>query len=194
MKTTIRKIAVTGIMGALSFVLMLLEFPLPFLIPSFIKFDFSDIPALIVSFALGPGYGVLVCLIKNLIHLPFSQTSGVGELANFLLGAMFALCAGLVYKYNNSRNGAIFASLAGALAMAVISLPINYFITYPFYFNFLPKDVIVGMYSAINPNADNLFKALLYFNVPFTFMKGLIDSLICIVIYKKISPVLKPKL
>ena len=68
-KMNTRAIAVTGILGAVGFVLMLLEFPLAFLIPSFIKFDFSELPALIAAFSFGPFYGVLVCLIKNLLHL-----------------------------------------------------------------------------------------------------------------------------
>ena len=73
-------ISVVGIMSAIGFVLMMLEFPLPFLIPGFIKFDFSELPALITAFAYGPLSGVLVCLVKNLLHLFFTTSAGVGEL------------------------------------------------------------------------------------------------------------------
>ena len=76
----LRGLAVSGIMGALGFVLMLLEFPLPFIIPPFIKLDFSEIPAIITAYAFGPQYGILVCLIKNLAHLPFTGSAGVGWL------------------------------------------------------------------------------------------------------------------
>ena len=193
MKIDTKKVAVVGIMGAISFVLMLLEFPLPFIIPGFIKFDFSELPALVTSFALGPVYGVLVCLIKNAIHLFITSTAGVGELANFLLGAVFVFTAGIIYKFKKTRGGAIIAALAGAIIMGLISLPINYWLTYPFYFNFLPKDAVIGMYTALLPYANSLFKALLIFNVPFTFVKGFVDSVICFAIYKKISPILKTK-
>ncbi len=194
-KINVKYITVSGVMAALSFVLMLLEFPLAFIIPSFIKFDFSDLPALITSFAYGPIYGVLVCLIKNLLHLLITKTSGVGELANFLLGAVFVFVAGIIYKYYKSRTGAVVAAISGAFAMAVISLPVNYFITYPFYITLFhtTSQGIVGAYKVIYPNINTLSGALIVFNMPFTFAKGLIDSIICFIVYKKLSPILKTK-
>ncbi|MEE1055615.1 MAG: ECF transporter S component, partial [Acutalibacteraceae bacterium] len=88
-KINVKGIAVSAVCGALGFVLMLLEFPIPFIIPSFIKLDFSEIPALIASFAYGPIYGILVCAVKNLLHLFVTTSGGVGELSNFILGAIF---------------------------------------------------------------------------------------------------------
>ncbi|MCQ2454879.1 MAG: ECF transporter S component [Clostridia bacterium] len=190
-RSKIRPIAVTGIMSGLSFVLMWLEFPIPFIIPSFIQFDFSELPSLITSFAFGPTHGVLVCLVKNILHLSLSKTSGVGELANFILGAVFCYVAGIIYKNKKTFKRAVIGCLAGAFLMAIFSLPINYFITYPFYFNFMPKQAIISMYSAIYDKADTLLKALVIFNIPFTFIKGLIDSAFCFAVYKKLSPILK---
>lgn len=191
-KLDIRKLSVTAIMGAVAAVLMFISFSVP-IMPSFIKLDFSELPALIASFALGPWSGVAVCFIKNLVNLPFSTTSCVGELCNFLLGAAFVLPAGLLYKKLNSRKGAVIGSFIGAAAMALLSLPINYFITYPFYAVFMPMEGIIGMYKAINPAVENLFQALLWFNVPFTFVKGLCSVAITFVVYKKLSPILKGK-
>ncbi|MCR5210957.1 MAG: ECF transporter S component [Lachnospiraceae bacterium] len=187
----IRFIAVTGILSAAAFVLQLIEFPLPFLIPSFIKFDFSDLPALIGSFSLGPVCGIMIELVKNLFHSLVSQSFGVGELSNFLLGAVFVGVAGIIYRFKHNKKGAIIGSLIGAISMAIVSLPFNYFIVYPVYYNFMPKETIVSAYQAIVPAADSIEKCLLIFNVPFTFMKGLIDCLITFLIYKKLSPILK---
>ena len=170
----------------------MLEFPVP-LVPSFLKFDFSDLPALITSFSLGPVWGVLVELIKNLVHLPFTGTSGVGELANFIIGAMLVAPAGIVYKFKKDRAGAVLGSAVGALFAAVVSVPVNYFITYPFYTNFMPLEAILGAYKAILPAADTLIKALLIFNVPFTFVKGAICAVITFIVYKKLSPIIKGK-
>ena len=178
-------------MGAIGFVLMFLEFPIPALIPSFIKLDFSEIPAVITTFALGPVWGVLVCLIKNLLHLFDSSSGGVGELANFLLGAVFVFTAGMIYRFHRTRKGALIGALIGAILMAVLSVPINYFITYPVYTAFIPMEAIIGMYQAILPAANTLLKALLIFNLPFTFIKGLIDAAFCFIVYKKLSPILK---
>ena len=97
-KFNIRTIAVTGMLGALATVLMFLEFPIPMLIPPFIKFDFSELPALLAAYAMGPVSGIAVCFIKNAINLLHTQTGGVGELSNFILGVCFVLPAGLIYK------------------------------------------------------------------------------------------------
>lgn len=189
-KITVRSVAVCGVMGAVSFVLMLLSFKVPFM-PSFISFDVSELPALIVAFALGPVHGILVCLIKNLLHLLITSTLGVGELSNFLLGSAFVCVAGAIYRCRKSRVGALIGSVSGAAAMAVIGVLTNYFIVYPIYsVVFMPKEAILGMYSVIYP-VDGLFEALIIFNLPFTFVKGLIVSAICFIIYKKISPIIK---
>lgn len=189
----IKKISFCSIFGALGFVLMLLEFPLPFIIPSFIQFDFSEIPAIIATFAYGPAYGILVCLLKNVLHLFVTTSYGVGELSNFILGAIFVGTAGLVYKKMHTRKGALLGTLIGAFTMAVLSVFTNYFIVYPAYVEIygMPMEAILGMYKALLPSADNLWKALFIFNLPFNLVKGIIDSAICFVIYKKLSPILK---
>ncbi len=194
-KETIRALSVTGIMSACGFILMTLEFPLPFIIPSFIKLDFSELPALITSFAFGPLYGVLVCFVKNLLHAFIGSSMGVGELSNFLLGAVFVGVSGAIYKRNRTRKGALIGSVSGAVLMAVISVFTNAFIVYPAYTVIygMPMKAIIGMYKTILPSADTLIKALLIFNLPFTFFKGILDSAICFIIYKKLSPILKHK-
>ncbi len=190
-KVNLRAITVSSLLGALGFVLMMLEFSLPFM-PAFIKFDFSELPALIASFAYGPVFGVLVCFIKNAIHLFFTNTAGVGELANFLMGAVFVAVAGIIYKYNKSRKGALIASISGSVSMGVACVLINFFIVYPIYYVLLmPKDVILSFYQTILPSVNGMFEALIIFNLPFTAAKGIIDSIICFLIYKKISPILK---
>lgn len=189
--SSLRKITVTAIMSALATALMYLEFPIPMLIPGFIKFDFSELPALITAFSFGPGWGVCVCLVKNLVKLLNTNSAGVGELSNFLLGAVFVFTAGLIYKTKKSRKFAFIGALIGAAIMAGISLFTNYYIVYPIYENFMPMESILGAYRAIYPNTKNLFQALLIFNVPFTFVKGMADTVITFGIYKKISPILK---
>lgn len=186
----VRKLAVTAMLAAIAEVLMILEFPVP-LMPSFVKFDFSELPALIASFSMGPVSGVLVCLAKNLIHLPLTSTGGVGELCNFLLGVCFVLPAGWIYKFRHNRRAALIASLAGALFMAGMSLPLNYFVAYPVYEKFLPLEQIIAAYQAFLPSVDGLLSCLLIFNLPFTFVKGLLDTLLTFLIYKRVSPLIK---
>ena len=191
-RRNLRMITVTGILSAMGAVLMALEFSVPFM-PSFVKFDFSELPALLATFSMGPVSGVLVCLVKNLIHLPFGSTGGVGELCNFLLGVCFVLPAGVLYKLRKNRRAALIGSLLGAVAMALCSVPLNYFVSYPVYTKFLPLEAIIGMYQELLPGVDGLLQCLLIFNLPFTLLKGLLDTLLVLLIYKPLSPVLHGK-
>ena len=186
----VRYMTVTAMLSALAFILMFLDFSVPFM-PSFIKMDISELPALVGAFAMGPVYGVLICLIKNLLHLFITTTGGVGELCNFMLGAIFVFAAGFVYQRNKNRKTAVLGAFIGAALMAALSIPVNYFITYPVYTKFMPIDAIISMYQEINPSADSLLKCLITFNAPFTFVKGLISVIITLVIYKRISPIIK---
>ncbi|MDE7220667.1 MAG: ECF transporter S component [Oscillospiraceae bacterium] len=201
------RIAVTAMLSAAATVLMFLEFPIPFLIPSFVELDFSELPALLAAFSLGPVSGVIVCLVKNVIKgLLFSGTGGVGEMCNFLLGICLVIPAGLIYRYKKTRSGALIGALAGAVIMAVCSVPLNYFISYPVYTKFLPIDVIISMYQEIVqsfngllaragapfafPPVNGLLSCLIAFNAPFTLLKGLLDTVLCFLIYKPLSPLL----
>ena len=193
-KQKTHRIAVAALLAAVAAVL---EFSIP-VMPAFIKLDISDLPALLGTFSLGPVYGVAIQLVKNLLHLPFGSSAGVGELSNFLLGAVFAFIAGIVYKKHKNRSGALWGSVAGAAAMALISLPLNYFIVYPAYVVLygLPLEAIVGMYQEILgtvaqvPTSNALLNCLMVFNVPFTLCKGLLDVALCFLIYKPLSPLL----
>lgn len=188
----VRALTVTAMLSAISFVLMFLDFAVPFM-PTFVKMDISELPALLAAFAFGPVYGVMVCLVKNLIHLLITTTSGAGELCNFLLGACFVLPAGFIYQRAKSRKGAIAGALVGAVVMGVLSVPLNYYISYPVYAKFMPIDAILEMYRAIRPSANGLLECLITFNAPFTLVKGLLDALLCFLIYKPLSPILHGK-
>ena len=191
-KINTRKIAMTAVMAAVATVLMFISFKLPFM-PSFISLDFSELPALIASFTLGPLSGVAVCFVKNLVNLTQSMTGGVGELSNFIIGSAFVLPAGLIYKKHRNLAGAAVGSVLGALFMALLGLISNYYIVYPIYTNLMPMEAIMGMYQAINPSVENLWQALIVFNLPFTFCKGLISAVVTLLVYKKLEPVINGK-
>ncbi len=186
----IRAMVVTAILAAMSYILAMMSFSVPFM-PSFIKLDVSELPALIGSFSLGPVYGVLICLIKNLLGLMNSSTNGIGELSNFLLGAMFVFPAGLLYQRNKTRKGAIIGSLIGAICMAVGSVFTNIFLVYPIYYNFMAKEAILSAYQLIVPAMKSVEQSIICFNMPFTFMKAMLSVLISLLVYKRLSPVIK---
>ena len=190
--TNIRKIAVTAVLAALAAVIQLLEIPVPMLIPSFVKLDFSELPALIASFVISPWAGIPVCLIKNLIKLTTTQSAGVGELCNFLLGVCMVVPAGLIYHRKKTRKRALIGCLVGCVIASILSVFVNYFISYPAFYQFIaPEEVVLGAYQAILPNVKSIFQSLLIFNMPFTFVKFLLDSVFTFIIYKPLSNALK---
>ena len=194
-KKFLYKLIITAVMSALASILMLpvFEIMLPFM-PPYIKFDFSDFPALFTGITAGPLYGVVVCLIKNLIHIPLGSTGGIGETANFAIGAVYVLTASLIYSKMKNRKGIIIGGLSGSLAMAVFAYPVNLFIVYPAYTRIYfggSVQSVVDTYSKILPWISNLPVALLIFNTPFNFAKGLILTLIAFLAYSALSPLLK---
>ncbi|MBP5152769.1 MAG: ECF transporter S component [Lachnospiraceae bacterium] len=188
-----RMIVGSGMLAAVAVVLQtFLEFPIPALIPGFIKFDLSDLPALVGSFAYGPLAGVTIELVKNLIHCLQTKSATVGELSNFILGAVFVATAGFMYMKRKSRKTALIGGIVGALVMGIISVPSNYFVVYPFYYKaFAPQEAVLGAYQAILPGVKNIMECLLIFNLPFTIVKGLACVLVTMLIYKPLSRFLK---
>ncbi len=186
----VRYLTVTAMLSAVAYILMFLDFSVPFM-PSFIKMDLSELPALIGSFAMGPLCGVIVCLIKNILHLFITSTGGVGELSNFILGVAFVLPAGLIYKRRKSRKTALLGSLLGAVFMGIFSIVSNYWLVYPVYYNFMPEETVLAAYQAILPSMKSILQCLVCFNMPFTVIKGLFSVVITFLTYKHISPILK---
>ena len=188
-KFDVRRLVFTALMAALSAVLSELKFELPFM-PSFISFDFSDVPAVLSSMTMGPLSGAFVCLVKNIFGCFTSATGCVGELSNFLLGVFLVLPAGILTHKNSKLSRAVIGCLSGSVTMALLSFVSNYFIVYPIYnATVLPTEAIIGMYQSILPSVDNLAECIVIFNMPFTFAKGLIASIISLVLYKKLRPV-----
>ena len=182
------KLAVTAVLTAMASVLMYYEIPLPFM-PPFLKFDFSEVPVVIGSFAIGPIWGVVIELLKNLIHLPMTQTAGIGEMSNFITGSIFVGTAGLIYRKHRTRKGAVVSMIAATLALAVIAVPVNAFINLPLYASVLGMSMesILGWTQTVNPAIDSELKLLLLGFVPFNLFKGTVVSLITFFVYKPIS-------
>lgn len=174
-KIMLRRIAACAILTAMAVLLMYFEIPLPFM-PSFLKFDFSELPVLIGSFALGPVWGIVIELLKNLIHLPVTQTMGIGELSNFITGVIYVGTAGIIYRMFVSKKGAAIAMIVATLVLAAVSVPVNAFLTLPLYGSVMgfPIEAIIGMSAAVNPLVKDKVSLLLAVFVPFNLFKGFI--------------------
>ena len=182
-----------GILGAVATVLMLLEFPLWFA-PSFYELDFSEVPVLLGTFALGPAAGAMIELVKILINFVVNgtDTGGVGEFANFLIGCAFIVPAGYIYKRNKTFKTAILGLVAGTLTLAVTGAFLNYYLLLPLFSKIYgyPIQAFIDMGNAINPAITDLKTFILYAVVPFNLLKGVLVSAMVVFIYKKVSPIL----
>ena len=162
-----------SVLGVIALVLMLLDFPLWFT-PPFIKFDVSDVPSLIGAFALGPMAGVIIQLIKNLLKILVvgTNTVAVGELANFIVGSVFAYTAGLIYYKEKTFKNAVIGLIAGTITMTVVISILNYYVMIPFYAKAygMPLDKIVTISGAVNKYVVDLKSLIIYAIVPFNLL------------------------
>lgn len=179
------------LLGVMAFIIMFLELPIP-IFPAFLKIDVSDVPALIAGFALGPVAGVLVSLLKNVLHLLKTSTMGVGELANFLVGAAIVVPSAVIYRRDKSRASAIKGLVVGTIVMGLMGAFANYFILLPFYEKAMgfPVSAVVEMGSAVNSAIVDLPTFILYAIIPFNLIKGLVVSVFTVMLYKYVSPLL----
>ncbi len=180
-----------SVLAVLSFILMLFEVLIP-IFPGFLKMDLSDVPALLGSFALGPAAGVMIELLKNILHIAIrgSITGGVGELSNFLVGAIFVFTAGSIYQMKKSKKNAIFAMIVATIAMSMAGILTNYYLIIPFYSKIMPLDAIIEMGTKANSAIVDLKTLIIYGVTPFNLLKGAIISIVVSITYKKVSPIL----
>ena len=192
-----RTITQIAMLGALAGVLMNFEFPIPFLAPSFYQIDFSEIPVLVGSFAMGPLAGVLIELVKILVHLVTkgTMTAGVGDVANFIFGCTFVVPAGLIYRlhHTKSRKHAVMGMAAGTILTTVASCLINAFVLLPAYGKAfgMPVQAFVEMGTAIHSSIHSLLGFVVLIIVPFNLIKYILTSVIVFFIYKRIRVILK---
>ena len=191
---TAGNIAVMAILTAISFILyMFVKFPLPFMFPSFLDMQISDLPALLGGFSLGPVAGCIIIVVKCCLKMPFSSTACVGELADIIIGLANVLPAALVYRFMKNRKGAALGLVAGALTAIAASLLANWLLLIPFYAKAYGMDAIVGMMKSLYPDitADTVYKYYLPLAVlPFNALRCLVCALITFFTYKPLSKAL----
>lgn len=190
-----KRLVKIAMLGAVASVLMFFEFPIPFIAPPFYEMDLSEIPVLIGAFALGPSAGALIELIKILVKLLLKGTSTafVGDIANYVIGCAFVVPAALIYKKHKTKKNALIGMVAGTVFMAAVGCFINAYILLPTYaaaFG-MPIDTIIEMGTAVNANITNIFTFVVIAVAPFNLIKGFLVSLITMLLYKHISPLIK---
>ena len=186
----VRMLTITAVLSAISFILAFFEFPVP-LSPSFARMDLSDLPALIGAFAYGPMSGILIEFVKNALQLFTSSTGGIGELANFIMGSSFVVTAGLIYKSHKTKKTAMRACLIASVTMGIVAAIVNYFILLPVFEAFMPLDQLIASFGEFIPFIKTKLDVVLFNAFPFNLLKGIGISIVTMLLYKRLSPILK---
>lgn len=190
---TTQRLTVIAILAAIAIVLYLPPLQIPIVL--FYKLDFSNIPVLLGTFAMGPMTGMVILLLKSSVGLLFSSSLGVGELADFLMGLAMLLPAGLIYRRQKSRRRAIIGMAVGAVAATIAGVLLNMYLLIPFYaavFN-MPVDSIIAMGQSLVPAIDTVWKLVFIITGPFNVLKWTAISVVGGLIYKPLSPILHGK-
>lgn len=190
-----RKMAMIGMFSALAMILHLFDFPLPFA-PGFYKLDFSELPILIGAFAFGPAAGVMMEFIKILLKLFIKGTSTafVGDLANFVIGCSFILPASAIYAFHKSKKTAIAACVVGTAILTVFGTAFNAVYLLPAFSKLygMPLESLLEMGSAVNPLAKGgIISFVVACVAPLNLIKGASVSLVTLLVYKHLSPIIK---
>ena len=192
---TTKNLVLMAMFSALAAVLMLWEFPIPFIAPNFYEIDLSEIPILVGSFIMGPVSGVIMEAIKIILKLLIKGTSTayVGDFANFCVGVCLVVPASIIYQKHKTKKNAFIGMLVGTLFMAVAGVVLNYFVMIPFYVKAfgMPLEAIIGAGAKSQPLVTNELRFTIVCVAPFNIVKGIIVSLVTALIYKHISAFVK---
>lgn len=191
---SVRILAQVGMLSAISAILMLIRIPLWFA-PSFYSLDLSEVPVVIGAFAMGPIAGVAIEFVKIVVNtlINGSSTAGIGELANFLIGSSFVVPAAILYRRNNTKKGAVISLIVGTAFMIVAGCALNAFILLPAYAAAFSSSIesLVAMGSAVNPVINSVTSLVLLAVAPFNLVKGVVVSIVVILLYKRVRPIIK---
>ncbi len=193
-RVSVRIMVQIAMLAAVAGVLMLIEVPLGFA-PPFYKLDLSEVPVLIGCFSMGPMAGATIELVKILINfiLNGTTTAGVGEFANLLIGCSIVVPAGIIYRKMTTRRGALIGMITGTLCMTIAGAFLNAYLLLPTYARVfgMPIEGLIEMGTAVNSSIDGMLTFILLAVVPFNLLKGAVVTTVTMLVYKKISPILK---
>lgn len=191
-----RKMAMIGMFSAIAMILHIFDFAVPFA-PPFYKLDFSELPILIGTFAFGPAAGVMMEFLKILLKLCIKGTSTafVGDLANFVIGCSFILPASVIYAFGKKKKSAIAGCIVGTVVLTLFGTAFNAVYLLPAFSVLfgMPMESILQAGTAVNPLAtgDNVINFVAVCVAPLNLIKGTAASVITMVVYKPLSPIIK---
>lgn len=191
---TTKNLTMIAMFSAISAVLMVFEIQLPFS-PSFVKFDFSDLPVMLGGFLIGPFAGGIIAFMKILLHFLLNGTTSffVGDLSNLLLTLSFVLPASFIYQQKKTKKTAIQGLLVSIICTSLLAIIFNLFLIFPLYLKVLNLKMVdlINMIHVVNPLVKDVFTMIVFSLLPFNLFKYSIVSMITMLSYKKLSILFK---
>lgn len=191
---TTKNLTMIAMFSAISAVLMVFEIQLPFS-PSFVKFDFSDLPVMLGGFLIGPFAGGIIVFMKILLHFLLNGTTSffVGDLSNLLLTLSFVLPASFIYQQKKTKKTAIQGLLVSIICTSLLAIIFNLFLIFPLYLKVLNLKMVdlINMIHVVNPLVKDVFMMIVFSLLPFNLFKYSIVSMITMLSYKKLSILFK---
>lgn len=193
-KMNLKEIALIGILGGLSAVLMMFRFPLPFM-PPYMSFDISGVLEIIGGFTLGPVAALFIILVKILVQVVTTGSNSMmtGELQNFILSATYVLPAVIIYDRHKTRKTAVVGMIVGTAACSLVAVLTNIYLIIPFYVNLmgLTWESIIAMCNKVNPLMKDVTTLAIFGIIPFNLIKYGVTSALTFILYKRVSRPMK---
>ena len=191
---TTKNLTMIAMFSAISAVLMVFEIQLPFS-PSFVKFDFSDLPVMLGGFLIGPFAGGIIAFMKVLLHFLLNGTTSffVGDLSNLLLTLSLVLPASFIYQQKKTKKTTIQGLLVSIICTSLLAIIFNLFLIFPLYLKVLNLKMVdlINMIHVVNPLVKDGFTMIVFSLLPFNLFKYSIVSMITMLRYKKLSILFK---
>ena len=191
---TTKNLTMIAMLSAIAAVLMIFEIQLPFS-PSFVKFDFSDLPVMLGGFLIVPFAGGIIAFMKILLHFLLNGTTSffVGDLSNLLLTLSFVLPASFIYQQKKTKKTAIQGLLVSIICTSLLAIIFNLFLIFPLYLKVLNLKMVdlINMIHVVNPLVKDVFTMIVFSLLPFNLFKYSIVSMITMLSYKKLSILFK---
>ena len=191
---TTKNLTMIAMFSAISAVLMVFEIQLPFS-PSFVKFDFSDLPVMLGGFLIGPFAGGIIVFMKILLHFLLNGTTSffVGDLSNLLLTLSFVLPASFIYQQKKTKKTTIQGLLVSIICTSLLAIIFNLFLIFPLYLKVLNLKMVdlINMIHVVNPLVKDVFTMIVFSLLPFNLFKYSIVSMITMLSYKKLRILFK---
>ncbi len=176
----------------LKFILVLLRFPVPVVVPSFIGFSFSRVPTIVATFTCNPLCNVLIYLLGGVLRLFIAADTNINRISGFVLNTVFINVTKLVCGYGGGHGFTLVNSLINTNIVTIVDMFSGCCVICPTFSILcgLPVSTVLNVCRTVLSSVSGLFRTVLIFGLPFGFTGKVVSTAIYFLICGGLSPVL----